>query len=779
MHRLTRLTLQHPRTATALLILSTAALASGLPALRTEFGFRVLIGGDHPAVQRLDRMIEQFGGGFPAIIAWECGAQHSCRHALDEASLGMADEIVRDLASSPGIRSVVGPSNAPLMVPTDGGFELRSFVESGEVVADAEALAIRALNDPLWVGELISEDGLVGAIIAQPIDTQSETELWLVDEIQRILKPYEAAGFRFALQGGPTATVVSGRELSASIARIIPLIVVGIGLVVLLVCGSWQQTIVVLGAMGLALLWTFGLMGWLDWPQDGIHEILAPLVLVVGVCDGVHLLSRTLAAPSNLSERDRLLWAARDVGTACVVTTATTTAAFLSFTSSDLSTFQRFGAIAAFGAVACLVLTFTALPLAAYSLPAGRAQGRVRGLRLETALRRVLDLAHRRCHATLAVGILLLAFFGWGWAAHLEVGTSWNEFFGSESTIRRWAHFIQTRLGATESLEVHIELDADAALEDPSTLERIARLETGLARIPGVGAAQSIAGRLRRANRLLHEDDSRFDRTGSTASANAELLEILSLGSAEDLGRWVSMDRRQLRVSAAASTASYREDSRVTRAAHRAVESAIPDTWPYSITGEVAANASWMEAVQITQLRSFPTALFLAWAILVVYFRSAFLTLAALLPTLIPVVVTLGAMGWLGMNLDIGRAMIAAILIGIGVDDAVHVLTRYRRELAANASPDLAIRRAVLHAGPAVATTSVALCLGFLALTASAWQTVSSFGLFISLAIAGAMVSTLLVLPSIVFALAGRAAVGREPTVARGRRIQPGVAIDE
>jgi predicted RND superfamily exporter protein len=113
-------------------------------------------------------------------------------------------------------------------------------------------------------------------------------------------------------------------------------------------------------------------------------------------------------------------------------------------------------------------------------------------------------------------------------------------------------------------------------------------------------------------------------------------------------------------------------------------------------------------------------------------------------------------MGWLGFSLDIGRTMIAAILIGIGVDDAIHVLSQYKIRRDTGEGPTAAITHALHHTGRAVVTTSIALSLGFLTLMASAWQTISSFGFFVALAIMGALASTMFVLPALIFVFSER-----------------------
>ena len=77
MHHLTRLSLIYPKTTMIILLAITAVLAAGLPRVRTEFGYRVLVGDDHPSIQALDALIAQFGGGLPLQIGWTCGGERT------------------------------------------------------------------------------------------------------------------------------------------------------------------------------------------------------------------------------------------------------------------------------------------------------------------------------------------------------------------------------------------------------------------------------------------------------------------------------------------------------------------------------------------------------------------------------------------------------------------------------------------------------------------------------------------------------------------------------
>jgi predicted RND superfamily exporter protein len=178
------------------------------------------------------------------------------------------------------------------------------------------------------------------------------------------------------------------------------------------------------------------------------------------------------------------------------------------------------------------------------------------------------------------------------------------------------------------------------------------------------------------------------------------------------------------------------------------VSEVIPASWSTTLTGALPVNRDWVRDVQQTQLRSFPTAFLLVLILVSWHLRSIRYGLFAMLPTLVPVVVTLGTMGWLGVTLDIGRAMVAAIVIGIGVDDAIHFLSAYKEARERGLLAAEATQEAIETTGRAIVTTSFALSLGFLTLTGSAWQTISSFGFFVSFTIVTALIATLFMLPA-------------------------------
>jgi predicted RND superfamily exporter protein len=753
MERLTRFSLAQPRKVLGALFALTLFFAAGLPRVRAEYGYQVLIGADHPAILATERMIDTFGGGQPMRIAWDCGPSEPCAHALDSASVELSRTLTNELASMKGVHGVYSPSNTGIMIGDELGFSVRRLVEYDEVVEDLEELAVLAFADPDWTRMLVSDDGTMAMITVQAVDTDIATSEFILDAMEPLLEAQRAAGFHFSLAGDAVASVIQGRALDRSISQLIPALVVVIGLILALLARSWRVAAVALLTMGIALLWTFGLLGWLGWPEDGILEVLAPLVLVVGVCDSVHLLRRVSEhQTAGRDVRDALVVAAGEVGGSCVITTATTGAALLSFAASNLDTFVRFGCIATVGVVVCLALSFTLLPILVTWLPPPIAEVG-EGRAWETRLAGVIRFVERNARPIVALALAVLVAGASG-ARYLRVDTDWAESIGVEEVTNKWLRRIEGAFGGFETLEIVLELPAGRTIEDPQALHTIAAIGSRVSTIEDFAKPASLAGPIERLNRLLHASDPAYERVGSTAAENAELIEMIAFDHPDLLSSWLSLDRRTTRISIVSSSTSMQDQERFVSEAVRIAEALAPEDWTVTANGEVMLEAAWVRDVMSTQVRSFPIALGIVFVLVSVFLRSLRLGLIALVPTLLPVAATLGSMGWLGMNLDVGRAMVAAIVIGIGVDDAIHLLCRYRALRERGDTVETAMRDALLATGPAIVTTSAALAVGFLTLRWAAWATISSFGLLVSLAIVGALVATLVVLPAIVFASA-------------------------
>jgi predicted RND superfamily exporter protein len=756
---LLRLALSRPAATLAAALALTLGFAAGLPRLETAVGYRAFLGAGHPSVRRLDAFLERYEGGLPLALVYACEGGAPCESVFDVAALEMARDVSAALAAAPGVRGVLSPANAALFVPERPPLppRPRRFVENGAPAPDREALAGRARADRLWRGVLVSEDGRTGAIVVEVAGSDGATAQQVWRAAERATAPFEARGFQFAAIGGPVEFVVAGGELEAAARRLVPLMVGLVALGLALLLRSPGASLALLAAVGVAVVWTLGLLGWLGWPENTLTQILPPIVLVIGTCNGLHLVARQAAARAERPQdgaRAHLLRAAAEVGTPCAMMTLTTLGGFLSFVPGGLEAFARFGVAAAFGVAASLLLSFTLLPLALLRLPPRPLPDRRAPGSLEALLGRVVRAVRRRSGAVLLAAAALAGVCGVG-MARLRVDARFEDLYGEDSRVVRWARFAGERLRPPDALEVELALPAGADVADPATLAVLERAAASLAALPDAGRVRSLLDPLSAAHRLATGDDPRLERPAATTRGNRLLLDHLARDPSGVLSHYLAESEGRLRLSVETGKLPQDRLRAFVAGAEQALGAALPAGWSFALTGPIALVRDMLEAIQSSQRSSFLQAWAAVALLVTLFLRSLRFGLLVMVPTVLPAVVTVGAMGVLGVPLDPGTAMVGAIALGISDDDAIHLLAQYRRLRGEGLEAADAVEGAVLHAGRAIVTTSLTLALGFSALALSPWKSVASFGVLSALAIAAALVAVLVVLPALLYG-AGR-----------------------
>jgi predicted RND superfamily exporter protein len=760
MRWLASVSLSRTREALLVLALATAVLGVGLARLRTEAGYRAFLGSGHPAIQRLDAFAARFGGGLPFAAVWSCAEAHgACTRVFDPTALRMADDLATRMSTVDGVRRVDGPASSPILTqPLFGLPEARRLVSGGKLAPDVEELASLALEDPLWVGQIVSADGTAGALLVHLASSENDVGVRAFEALRAAVKPWEARGLVYHFVGGPVEFVVAGQELARNSARLVPLMTALVGGTLWILFGSWQPAAAVLVSVGVAVLWTTGLQGWLGWPRNSLTELVAPLLLVIGVAEANHLVAHYAGVvPAGAGRRaraDAFVDSAAVLGPACAVATLTTAAGFASFVTSPLASLARFGLVAAFGVMAALLASFTLLPVLIVGMQPPRAS-RARAERWQRALGELAAWSQRRAALILAVATLLGVAGAVGFA-RLQTEASFEDIYGRDSSVVRWAHAASRILREPETMDVALELPAGLAVDSADSMRLLAEAER-LDDLDGIGRPLSILAPLRRLNQLLYREPLSLDAPAADPERPAQLLHLLARGDPALVDLFVDRSGGALRVSFQAEKLPQQRLRELLAEVDRRLAAALPPGARASVTGPLATVAELIDELRQTQLQSFATAGVLVAGLLGIFLRSLPTALLAMVPTVVPVLLTLGAMGFLGIALDVGSAMVAAVVLGLSDDNAVHLLTTYRRARSLGApAPDAAIA-AVRDEGRAVVTSSLALAAGFTVLGLAPWQSIASFGIVAAIAILASLAASLVLVPALLAVTGERA----------------------
>ena len=176
----------------------------------------------------------------------------------------------------------------------------------------------------------------------------------------------------------------------------------------------------------------------------------------------------------------------------------------------------------------------------------------------------------------------------------------------------------------------------------------------------------------------------------------------------------------------------------------------LGDNFTYKFTGLSPLYLTMGENLQDSQIRSFLVAFCIILVMMYFVCRNIPLTIISMIPNIFPIMMTMGVMGWFDIPLDVATIMIASVVIGIAVDDTIHYITWYRRNIADGKGNGEALQKAFQDVGKPIIITSLVLSCGFLVLIMGTVRPTQTFGALTAFSMVAALLGDLLILPAII-----------------------------
>lgn len=659
-----------------------------------------------------------------------------------------------------------GPTRFPMGLMTVGdrlgGVRYGPAIE-GDTVTDAERESLaRALEDaPLVEGRLISRDRTVTAV-ALFLDarvSRAEVMQRTVREIDRWLEANPPpSGVTVAPAGLPHLFDSIATKIQEDNVRIVPLTLL-VCLLLLYLSFRWVPgTVLPVIAVGLSVLITLGAMAFLGEPLNVINNVIAPLLIIVGVSDSIHMIARYREelehAPTKLEAAERTVKA---MAMACFLTSATTSVGLGSLVVSRTGMLRGFGINAAIGVLVAYVVTIVFLPAAMSlfkpPLPPQNRPGRVahifdRGL-LEKGIVGTTTRVLRRPWVPLGVAAILSVAGGWS-AVNVRIDSSLLDEFEQGDTAYTTTVLMEEKLDGVRPLEVMLTAREAGRFDDPAVLQAIDETQRWLETQRGVLSTLS-------ASDYLHESWARL--SGDPAAAeeaftSREQVEALTLlferAEPNPLERVVSDDGRVARIQVRLADIGARASIDLIRELRAQLEDNLgPHGVSVAMTGEAYTGSVGLDAIVWDLLGSLGTAVLIIFGMMVVLFRSWRLGLLTIPPNVIPLVGTVAWMALRQIPLNAATVIVFSISLGLAVDASIHILARYREETANRALRSVAIMRAARSTGRGIVVSSVTLMLGFGVMLLSSFIPVRRFGELIAVTVGLSLISTLIVQPAL------------------------------
>jgi len=573
---------------------------------------------------------------------------------------------------------------------------------------------------------LLSADGTTTALIVQMMSGDAF-------EVRRhqILQDIDTAIASFGFDGrlGGFGVVFDGlNEASTTGAASLLLLAHSLMFVLLLLFFRRPVPVLVtLFAVGIATLWTMGLYAALGRQLNMVTMALPTLVLVIGIADCVHLLRSVARQDSATSRQARVTNGVAQVIGPCFVTSITTAAGFLALTTSSLPVVQDLGL---FGAVGMLSAFVTSFVFCTMGLSWNACEPKIKHSRLDLLAQKLASLAFAAPWQTVATFALLLILAGFG-MSRLETDTNSIGYLQESHKIRKDSDFIEARIGPYVPLDFTIT--ATGSILSGDALDAVQAWQISVTAMDEVGWSWSLL------DALGIKHDERPSELGEVVIGRR--FERVRTFSPVTTAAMISTDN-ELRISFGVPIMSARTMQALINRIESAAE--LPDSLLLQPAGYSPLYTRIVDEIVRSQVQGFSAAILIILLLLGIAMRSTKRVLLAIPANIIPVVLTLGLMGLTGIPLDVATATIATVILGLVVDDTVHIL-RPAKEQGLEAT----VRHAVDRAGGTLLLTSLTLAAGFLVLWFAQIRSISWFGALTSFAMLVAIATDLLLLPAL------------------------------
>lgn len=653
--------------------------------------------------------------------------------------------------------SVVSLSTVPRISLVDGKVDTSPLFRLGDQLNTETIQQLRrdVGRRAYDTGLLVSRDAKGAAIIAkvQP----GADRFHLLEETRALIASESRGKDSVYLSGSALAQAVLGEATARDLARLIPAVIVVLGLMLFLSFRHPAPALLSLMEIGVSLIWMSGLMGLTGQPVFVTTLVLPVVLICVGVSDDVYALGHYF----NEAERaehstveETILAAFSSAGRPVATTAVSTVVGLLSMAAVSLNPLRVFGLFGSAAIIFSTLFTFTLVPaMLALMKPHVRWKGDLGGRPATSALR---FLTGRASPGRVAACALLVAVCAGLVLTRLRVDDSWIRNLPAQSDIVRGDRFFNEKMAGTTALELMVDATHGGWFNSKEGLESLGSLEWVLARVPHVGAVDSLFNDMVRTNASLVDGLSynayraalrtgRFPLRQGDADA---ALKVLSHATQVPLRERVDDDHRWARMTIFIRDADYSRIDNVLRAADRETSNQglghkiVPfgDGWISYLTVRLLVQG---------QVSSIALALVTDLVLITILLGSVRMGLIAILPVAFSLLLVLAALALAGTPLGIANSMFAGIALGIGLDFAIHLTTAYRQRLRQGMPASEALRSTLELTGPAVCVSAASITAGFSVLMLSEIAPNVQLGVMICLCLLTCAVSTLLLIPSL------------------------------
>lgn len=589
------------------------------------------------------------------------------------------------------------------------------------------------------------------------LDSKDRGEL--MEQIVELCDQYEAeSGIKMRYSGLPFIRANTTSKISEEIKLFIFLAALITALIMLLFFRSFRAMFFSMIVVLTGVVWAFGWIGIMRYKITMLTGLIPPLIIVIGIPNCIFLLNKYLQEyKSHGNQIKALSRVIQKIGNAIFLTNATTSMGFATFIFTKSRVLIEFGIVTSLSILCVFLLSITLIPII-FSFnkpPIKRHTKHLENQWMGLAIDRMVNLVLNRRTAIYVTTVVVVLV---GVVGITKIKTTGNiaDDLPRDDQVYVDLKFFERNFHGVIPFEIMIDTKGKGKAMKLSTLKKIEKLEKEIAKFDEFSKPISIVSAVKFSKQAFYNGkESRYKLFNNQEKSFMAPYLTNKGDSSKTLNSFVDPDRQITRISIQMKDIGTEQMDDLIEQVRPVVDSIFnPEKYDVTLTGTSVVFLKGTTYLVKNLFTSLMLAIVVIAILMSFLFSSIRMVLVSLIPNLLPLVVTAGAMGWFGIPLKPSTILIFSIAFGISVDDTIHYLAKYRQELKAHRiNLKMAVIEALRETGISMIYTSIVLFFGFGVFTASEFGGTVALGLLVSFTLLVAMNANLILLPSLLLSL--------------------------
>lgn len=720
-----------------------------------------LLPDDHEYNIEYNKFLELFGEeGNLVVMGMETD------QLFEVETLNKWEELIKDLGDSPTVDFTLSISDLPVL---EKNTELEKF-EMGKLMSEAASTQEEANQVkeqllerlPFYEGLIYNaeKNAVRSAIyIKKDLVNTKDREVYILDYLVPRLENFEKeTGLKVYASGMPYIRSLNAKNILDEIGLFVGAALFITALIFFFFFKSFRATFIAMSTVIIAVIWVFGTLGLLKYEITILTAVIPPLIIVIGVPNCVYLINKyqqeVLAHGNQIKSLQRVI---AKVGNATLLTNATTAMGFATFILTNSKLLKEFGVIASINIIGIFVISLIIIPISYSYMPLPKDKHLKHHTKRWTT-RFVNFVAYMVRHNR--IGIFFTAFvlivFGLVGITKIKITGSVIDEMPQKTEFYKDIRYFEKEFDGIMPLEILIDAKKANGAMNAATLRRMDELQEFLDEQEEFSKPISLVNLMKYAKQAYYNGNPKYYELPNSQERSFILSYVNSSGAEDNLlESYVDKTGQYARITSFMKDTEPERYAELEEALYAKIAEIFPEErYEVSLTGKAFVFQKGTKYLVNNLIVSLALAILLIALIMVWMFRSFKMIMVSLIPNILPLIVTAGIMGFIGIAIKPSTILVFSIAFGIAVDDAIHYLARYRQELvASNWKIKKSVYAAIRETGISMFYTSIVLILGFSVFTISSFGGTVALGALVSVTLFFATLSNLFFLPSILVSL--------------------------